>query len=260
MVDLPACVGFFNDLPDMRVGWTKVKNGFSEQHRAIKLTGMNATYHRCSHGDEMNISGRERIFYLIQWLVGERDDMPGFFGCNEVIDRLFSLAATNEEKDESFVVCEGFGGIEKGVERMNRAVIAAIHEDEFILQLVLLKKGILVPGNDFESLLKGPWRDNEYLVVQVWSFLSHVGGHEFIRCDDSGGSLEEAPVKEIENPGREALRANDSLGDCLIGIQIHDPEVEWDAPDQANEPAYHPSDWWGGRYEDRADFWKEEPA
>ena len=30
MVDLPACVGFFNDLPDMRVGWTKVENGFSE--------------------------------------------------------------------------------------------------------------------------------------------------------------------------------------------------------------------------------------
>ncbi len=60
----------------------------------------------------MNISGRERIFYLIQRLVGERDDMPRFFGCNEVIDRLFSLATTDEEKDESFVIGESFGGIE----------------------------------------------------------------------------------------------------------------------------------------------------
>ena len=122
------------------------------------------------------------------------------------------------------------GGVQDGFERVRGAVIAAVHEDEFVLEIVFETEGV---GRGIDGLDKGlvrPGGNGDEFVADGAAIFQTLS-HEAVEGDDEVGVFEDALVSEFEDAGGEAGWFYFSKREELVGVEVHGPIDGGDAAD-----------------------------
>lgn len=62
---------------------------------------------------------------------------------------VFTFSTSDESENKAWVVFEGYGCIDNSIQRVNDAVVAAVHDDEFVFPALFFAKWVLVVGDCF---------------------------------------------------------------------------------------------------------------
>ena len=134
------------------------------------------------------------------------------------------------------VVPQAHGRVEQSLERVGGAVIAGVHENEFVLEIVLQPEGVVGRIDRLDEVLVRPGGDGHELVSDRLASLE-AAGHETIEGDDEIGMFEDALVDELEDARREAGGFYFAEGEELIGVEVHGPVDGGDTSDGGGDGA-----------------------
>src|SRR5437879_11361028 len=96
----------------------------------------------------------------------KRDHIVQIVIGNVLFDLPFPNASADEEEANGRIVLELYRRIQQRRQWIRWAVIAAVHDDEFIIRRVFPSKRILRMRQRLDHLLMGPWWDDDHLVMQ----------------------------------------------------------------------------------------------
>ena len=144
--------------------WAQEQDRPCDGHGAIHLAGVNDADHVGAEADDVHVGGREREPQISQRLIGEGDHIGEVVILDGLLDFLLAGAAADEEEADIAVILEAHGGVEDGLERVGWAVVAAVHEDEFVLEVVLEAEGVGLRIDRLDEALVRPGRNGDQLV------------------------------------------------------------------------------------------------
>jgi len=225
-----------------------VEKGALRGEKVVDLAGMGNADKRSAHDDDLEVRSGEDGGQAVERLVTKEDHVGSMFLAGAVAESRPIDAAADKAKADAGVFPEKFRGLDEGIERMAGGVVASVHDDELVLQLVFPTETLASGGVEGDFGLRPEGNDVDFCLRDAFGeeSFSHVG----IEDDDARGAMEAPAGCVFKQAGEEGIGLEPTEGDDLVGVEVHDPRDEAGVPAQGKDGTENGDERRGGESND----------